>query len=249
MGIWAACREAVVPVPLSGELVRMVEDLSQTATRALVDDLAEHALLEALLETSKPVMRPGTASLDYLLASPFRYPPLNYGSRFGSRFEPSLFYAALDLAPVLAETAYYRMVFWSGMTTAPPAGRLETAHTLFAAAFSSGQGLRLNQTPFDAYLAQLTDPESYRDTQQLGSQMREAGIEMFIYRSARDPDGGENVALFEPRALVGPAPLWKSAWLCDTREDSVTFYNKTEGTRVYSRSLFLVQERLPFPPD
>jgi hypothetical protein len=40
----------------------MVKDLSQTATRALVDDLAEHALLEEMLETSKPVMSRGTAS-------------------------------------------------------------------------------------------------------------------------------------------------------------------------------------------
>jgi hypothetical protein len=249
MDIWAACREAVVPLPLSGELVRMVEDLSQTATRALVDDLAEHALLEEMLEISKPVMRPGTETLDYLLASPFRYPPLAYGSRFGSRFEPSLFYAALDLAPVLAETAYYRLVFWSGMTIAPPGGRLETAHTLFAAAFSSAQGVRLNQAPFDQYRAILTDPENYRATQLLGKRMRESGIEVFIYRSARDPGGGENIALFEPAALDGPAPLWKSAWLCDTRENGVTFYNKTEGTRVYHRSQFLVHDRLPFPPD
>ncbi|PVV18055.1 MAG: hypothetical protein B6D78_13835 [gamma proteobacterium symbiont of Ctena orbiculata] len=249
MDVWAACREAVVPVPLSGELVRMVENLSQTATRALVDDLQEHALLEEMLDSSKPVMRPGTESLHYLLATPFRYPPLAYGSRFGSRFEPSLFYAGLDMAPALAETAYYRLVFLSGMATAPPDGRLETAHTLFTAAYSSGQGLRLNQAPFDAYREVLTDPEHYRDTQLLGRQMREAGIEMFIYRSARDPEGGENVALFEPGALVGPAPLWKSAWLCDTREDGVTLYNKTEGTRAYHRSQFLVHGRLPFPPN
>jgi hypothetical protein len=247
MDIWAACREAVVAVSLSGELLRMVEALSQTATRVLVDDLAEHALLEEMLEASKPVMRSGTASLDYLLASPFRYPPLAHGSRFGSRFEPSLFYAALDIVPVLAETAYYRLVFWAGMTTAPPGGRLETDHTLFAAAFASDRGVRLNQAPCDAYRAILTDPENYQDTQRLGRRMREADIEMFIYRSARDLDGGENVALFEPGALVGPGPLWSSAWLCETGEDGVTFYNKAEGTITYPRSQFLVHGRLPFP--
>ncbi|MCU7843427.1 MAG: RES family NAD+ phosphorylase [Candidatus Thiodiazotropha sp. (ex Monitilora ramsayi)] len=249
MDIWEDCREAVVLRQLTGELIRMVESQAQIATRELVDDLAEQALLEEMLETSKPPIRPGTEQLDYLLASPFRYPPLGYGSRFGSRFEPSIFYGALDLSPVLAETAYYRLAFWSGMVTPPPDGRLSTAHTLFSAGYATERGLRLDETPFDDYRATLTDPQHYSDTQRLGSRMREAGIEMFIYRSARDPDGGLNVALFEPGAFAGTGPLWKASWLCDTREEEVSFYNKTEGTRVYYRSQFLVDGRLPFPPD
>ena len=33
---------------------------------------------------------------DYLLRAPWRYPPLRWGSRFGRRFEPGLFYGALS---------------------------------------------------------------------------------------------------------------------------------------------------------
>jgi len=247
MDIWAACREAVVPVVLGGELIRAVESQEQIATRTLVDDLAEQALLEDLLELSKPPVPDGSAHLDYLLSSPFRYPPLKYGSRFGTRNEPSLFYGALAVAPALAETAYYRLVFWSGMLMPPPMGRLTTEHTLFAARYATTHGLRLNESPFTAYTSTLTDPISYKDTQLLGRHMREAGIEAFEYRSARDPAGGINIALFTMRAFAEPAPLWKQSWLCDTREEEVSFYNKIQGTWTYQRKQFLVDGQLPLP--
>jgi hypothetical protein len=249
MDIWAACREAVVPIALEGELIRAVESQEQIATRSLVDDLAEQALLEELLELSKPPYPDGCARLDYLLSSPFRYPPLAYGSRFGNRHEPSLFYGALAIAPALAETAYYRLIFWSGMHIPPVNGRLTTEHTLFAARYATSHGLRLNEPPLDAYTASLTDPISYKDTQLLGRQMREAGIEAFEYRSARDPAGGINIALFTPAAFAEPAPLWKQSWLCDTREEEVTFYNKIQGNWSYRREQFLVDGLLPLPSE
>ncbi len=249
MDIWAACREAVVPSQHQGELVRMVESQEQIATRALVDDLAEQALLEQMLERSKPPLPPGTRQLDYLLSSPFRYPPLPYGSRFGSRFEPSLFYGSLALPPVLAETAYYRLFFWSGMSEPPPSGRLTTEHTLFAARYDAERGLSLHLPPFDAYADRLTDRRSYRETQQLGGALRAAGIELFVYPSARDPEGGLNIALFNASPFSHPSPVWKQSWLCDTREGEVTFYNHAQGTRSYPLALFLLEGRLPSPAE
>jgi hypothetical protein len=249
MDIWAACKEAVVPGSLKGELIRVVESQEQIATRTLVDDLAEQALLEDLLEMSKPPLPADSAHLDYLLSSPFRYPPLAYGSRFGSRHEPSLFYGALDVAPALAETAYYRLVFWSGMSITPPTGRLTTEHTLFAARYETQRGVKLNKPPFDTFTSSLIDPKSYRDTQLLGHHLREAGIEAFEYLSARDPGGGMNIALFTARAFAEPAPRWKQSWLCDTRGEEVTFYNKTQGTWLYRLTEFLVDGVLPSPPD
>jgi hypothetical protein len=247
MDIWAACREAVDPSRHQGELLRMVESQEQIATRALVDDLAEQALLEQLLEQSKPPLPAGSGHLDYLLASPFRYPPLEYGSRFGSRFEPSLFYGALETSSVLAETAFYRLVFWSGMSLPPPAGRLTTEHTLFAANYDTEQGLSLHLPPFDNYREYLTNPSSYAATQLLGSEMRAAGIELFIYRSARDPQGGLNIGLFNATPFIDGRSTWKQAWLCDVSDDEVAFYNVSLGTTVFKRELFLVDEKLPAP--
>ncbi len=249
MDLWEACREAVIPTRHEGQLLRMVESQEQVATRELVDDLAEQAQLEQLLEQSKPPLPDAAAGLDYLLSSPFRYPPLAYGSRFGSRFEPSLFYGALALSSVLAETAYYRQVFWEGMSEPPPSGRLSTEHTLFAARYASERGLGLHLPPCDGYRERLTNPKSYRETQRLGRDLREAGIELIIYRSARDPQEGLNIGLFDAGPFVHPVPLWKQSWLCDTGAEGVSFYNKSEGTRTLERRLFLVDGVLPAPPE
>ncbi len=224
-----------------------MESQEQIATNALVDSLAEQALLESLLEASKPPQQPDTAGLHYLLATPFRYPPLRHGSRFGTRFEPSLFYASRDQDSALAETAYYRLVFWSGMTSPPPGGRLTTEHTAFGARIDTTKGLQLQAAPFDSYADQLQHPADCAATQQLGQQLREAGIEAFEYRSARDPQQGINIALFQPRAFAAPAPHWQQTWLCETGESGVAFFSKQHGIRQYEREVFLVAGELPVP--
>lgn len=247
MDIWVACKDAVAPQRLAGELARMVESQEQVATNALVDSLEEQSLLEQMLEASKPAILSETAHLHYLLATPFRYPPLRHGSRFGTRHEPGLFYGSKDLSAALAETAYYRLLFWSGMEAAPPAGRLTTEHTAFGARYSAARGLLLHAEPFLRYQERLLDPQDYADTQKLGRSMRAAGIEAFEYRSARDPDSGMNIGLYRARAFAHPQPLWQEPWLCETRADRVAFYNKAQGTRLYQREQFLVAGELPAP--
>jgi hypothetical protein len=147
MDLWPACRETIHIGSLGGELLRMVESQQQIATTSLVDDLAEQALLEELIERSKPPLRPGTERLHDLLATPFRYPPLRHGSRFGTRFEPSLLYGARGLPTLLAEVAYYRFVLWTGMEVPPPSGRLLTQHTQFRASWRSERAVRLQAPP------------------------------------------------------------------------------------------------------
>jgi len=247
MDIWSRCKDAVVPGPLAGELVRLVESQEQVATNALVDSLAEQALLEELLEASKPRLPPEAAGLHYLLASPFRYPPLRHGSRFGARHEPGLFYGSSRRRTALAETAYYRLVFWSGMVRPPPSGQLTTEHTAFGAGFRVARGLRLFEPPFAAYTDALTAPDDHGATQQLGQRMRAAGIEAFAYLSARDPERGSNIALYGARAFTRPRPAWQEAWLCETRADRVAFYGKAQGTVDFPLALFLVGGVLPAP--
>lgn len=228
-------------------LLRLVESQEQVATNQLVSSLDRQAVLENLLEATKPPMRTGTERLHYLLTTPFRYPPLKHGSRFGTRSEPSLFYGSIETRTVLAEAAYYRLVFWFGMAT-PPAGKLDTQHTLFGASYQTAQGLQLQSPPFDRHRAALTDPADYRASQALGSTMRSSGIEAFEFFSARDPDGGINVALFTPRALAKSEPVSQAPWLCELTADGVRF------RAVYSREfhdfpvgIFQVDGALPQP--
>jgi hypothetical protein len=244
--IWAACRETAVIGPLSGKLVRVVESQEQVATNSLVDTLAEQELLEQMLETSKPPRPSGCQRLHYLLATPFRYPPLRHGSRFGARHQPSLLYGSVRMNTALAETAYYRLVFLAGMRLPPPRP-LTTQHTAFAARYRTARGLRLQHPPFAAFESQLRNPGRYDDTQQLGDELRDENVEAIQYRAARDRRRGINVALFAPGALADTRPTWRERLLCQTRPDAVSFYNAESGTVTFPRADFLVNGELPEP--
>lgn len=244
---WPACLDEVVPGVVSGTLVRLVESQSQVATTRLVSSLDRQALLEEMLEGSKPPLPAAACRLHYLLASPFRYPPLRHGSRFGRRHEPSLFYGAREIPTVLAEAAYYRFLFWQGMAV-PPAGRLLTQHTLFGAAYRADPGLRLQDPPFAAHQAVLADRSDYGAPQTLGSLMRDRGMVGFEFVSARDPAAGINVALYTPAALESGAPLFQQAWSCETQAERVGF--RAHHDRVlheFPLDLFLVGGELPRP--
>jgi hypothetical protein len=234
-------------VPLAGEVYRLVESQEQVATNALVRTLAEQALLEDLIDASKPPLPESARGLHYLLATPFRYPPLPWGSRFGHRFEPSLFYASRSTSTCLAESAYYRCVFWSGIATPPPAP-LDTRHTLFSVPLRAARGLQLQHEPFDEFAAELTHRRDYVATQALGTALREAGVDAIEYTSARDPEGGTNVALFTPAALGADKPTILDEWLCSTSAEAVTYYSRTGGgVRAFPQHTFLVDGVLPLP--
>lgn len=248
MDIWAACRKQASPVSIKGKLIRVVESQTQIATSHLVSNLAEQAALEAMLEQTKPALPAETHNLHYLLATPFRYPPLQHGSRFGSRFEPSLLYGSKTISTALTETAYYRFVFWSGIAEPPASKMLRTQHTLFAANYRTDKSLCLQNQPFSAYQKALTDPGSYLITQQLGNEMRKASIEVFEYLSARDPDQGHNVALFKPGALASRRPLYQQRWLCETSAEVVSFTSReSETVYRFEQDVFLVDDQLPQP--
>ena len=67
--------------PWREKVWRMVEAQHIASTMKLVDDLEEQQTLESLLESNKPLLRPGTSNLDYLLSTPFRYHPKRGGVR------------------------------------------------------------------------------------------------------------------------------------------------------------------------
>ena len=235
------------PVRISGILFRLVESQEQVATNQLVSSLDRQAVLEDMLEATKPPWRKGTERLHYLLATPFRYPPLKHGSRFGKRSESSLFYGSLEVRTVLAEAAYYRFVFWFGMAT-PPMGKLDTQHTLFGARYLADQGLRLQMPPFAQYRNVLSSPSNYSTSQEVGERMRSAGIEAFEFLSARDPEGGVNVALFTPKALASRTPVSQAPWLCELTGERVRFHASYDrSSHDFPIGIFQVSGKLPQP--
>jgi len=78
--------------------------------------------------------------------------------------------------------------------------------------------------------------------------MRDAGIEAFEYRSARDPQQGLNVALFTPAALGASKPDILDEWLCQTTAERVSYYSRPGGgIREFPIATFLVEGKLPLP--
>ncbi|MEO0971516.1 MAG: RES family NAD+ phosphorylase [Pseudomonadota bacterium] len=243
---WRQLVELAPRAVLMGKLLRLVENQTQKVTAGLVDGLDELDVLEQLLEASKPRRRAGTERLDYLLASPWRYPPLPWGSRFGSRFEPGIFYGALDMTALLAEAAYYRLVFIAGMAR-PFAGRLISQHTRFEALYRTDCGVQLDKSPFDEqHRATLRHPSHYGACQRLGRVLREAGIEAFTYLSARCCPPHLNIALLTPDALHSNRHRRPVHGLCETHLEGVR-YRFGEQNYWFDREQFLVDGVLPQP--
>ena len=247
LDIWSSHDVQITTVRLEGELFRVVESQEQIATNKIVDDLGEQAILEGLLENTKPPIPASARHLHYLLYTPFRYPPLKYGSRFGSRFEPSLFYGSKSMATALVETAYYRLSFWTGMEEPPPSGQLTTQHTAFTVTIMTEQGLQLQKPPFSQYQKTLTNKSSYTETQLLGSTMRENGVEAFEYISARDENESLNIALFTPDVIQCTAPTTTVNLICKTDGEGVMFIDDYKDVYQYAMSSFMEDGQFPLP--
>lgn len=246
--IWQRCGGADSIQPIRGTLYRLVESQEQVATMGYVDTLEEQALLEELLENVKPQNLPEAKSYHYLLKAPFRYPPLQWGSRFGRIHEPGIFYGGASKDVIFAETAYYRFLFWDSMQAPAPKDYMRSEHSLFSANYKTGNGVRLQQIPFDQYKAELTHKQDYSQTQQLGSDMREAGVQAFEYHSSRSAAPLLCVGLFTPKAFSQKKPSNVSPWFCQLSENEVTFKQK-DGTQLvrHSREDFCVSGELPLP--
>lgn len=245
--IWTGCAGTSEIRPLALDPWRVVESQHQIATRRLVDDDEEQEVLEELLERSKPPRTDGTR-LHYLLFTPFRYPPLRHGSRFGGRHERGIWYGAEERRTAFAEVAYHRLLFLEG--TDADLGTLEVDLTAFRARVRTACGIDLTRPPFDRFRATLASKWSYRATQPLGTAMREAGVEAFRFPSARDVLGGTNVAVFAPQAFAARRPHALESWHCVAGRDAVEFSKRDYFARPrhrFPRGDFLVRGELPSP--
>jgi hypothetical protein len=245
--IWSRVEGEKNILPMMGTIHRVTDDQQLIATLALVNNIEEQDVLETLLENSKPHKPEQVQHLDYLLMTPFRYPPLPYGSRFGGRFEPSLFYGSLNLSTALAETAYYKFVFLSGMKEKYD-GPLQITYSSYTVSIKTERGIFLNQIPFTQYETEITSPTQYQNTQALGCAMRQAKVEAFQYLSARDLAQGKNIALFTAKAFHAKKPLTFTHWICHVAHEEIGFISHDNQNRYsFNREQFLINNTLPAP--
>ncbi|MEM6954918.1 MAG: RES family NAD+ phosphorylase [Myxococcota bacterium] len=213
--------------PFEGEGVRAVEAQSHVATMPLVDTLEEQELLETMIDETKGPPLP--SEYHYLIATPLlRYPPLPYGSRYGTRQESGIFYGSENTETALAETAFYKLRFVDdseGLTS------LSMVMDVFAFAYR-GEGTDTYGSAYDAVRVDLDSASDYATSQRLGARVREENLSIVRYRSARCPKGLANLAIFSLEALA-PRPRRTTSWQLDLRDKRVFFMerNRFEGRR------------------
>ena len=219
--LWDECEGEKHIVLLGKEPWRIVEAQHISSSRDLVDTLEEHDFLEALLEESKP---PVLKQKDYLIFTPFRYPPLKYGSRFGHHYEPSLWYGSQELSTAFAEVAYYRLQFFQD--TAAPLDYIEIPMTAFQTVMMTQRGIDLTKPPFKNHRAQISHNQSYEYSQPLGTALRSAQIEAFVYYSARTQKPGKNIAAFTPAVFQQKNSQYvqqQQNWICMANQHQIEF--------------------------
>ncbi|WP_454848568.1 RES family NAD+ phosphorylase [Rhizobium binxianense] len=211
--IWTPAALSSEARAVSGRYWRLVEAQHQISTLKLVDTLEEQALLETLLEESKPALPPECVGLDYLLATPFRYGAVYpHGSRFRRAGRTlGVFYASEKVETALAEMAFYRLLFFADSPATPlPSNAAE--YTAFAAAIATGAAIDLTLPPLSADRASWTDLVNYEPCQALAENARAAGCEAILYESVRDPRHGGNIALLTAKAFRGREPVDRQTW-------------------------------------
>ncbi len=233
---------------LHAEVFRVAESQQKVATNTLVDTLEEQRLLEEMLDRVKPRIPQECDQYDYLIYTPFRYPPLKHGSRFGKKHHSSIFYGSKNIEAAFAELAYYRFVYYDGMMTSPKKKQKVTQHTSFRIDLQTEKGVVLNEQPFKKYKNKISDPTSYSVAQKLGEEMREKEIQAFSYFSAR-AENQINIGIFSCEAITCKIPQALSHWSCITREKSVTIRSLDSRWSSISFELkqFLVDGTLPSP--
>ena len=226
---------------------RVVEAQHQVSTRKIVDSAEEQALLEEMIDRVKP---PDLTAgrLHYLLFTPFRYPPLAHGSRFGRRHERGIWYGSTERRSAFAEVAYYRLLFLEG--THASLGTVATALTAFTARVRTARGVDLVAAPFDTHRRAIASPTSYASSQPLGTAMRSAGVEAFRYPSARDTEDGINVGVFVASVFGNTKPRSLETWHCSASRERVEITQGDYFKRdrfAFPRAQFLVKGVLPAP--
>lgn len=230
-----------------GNCWRVVETQETAATMAITHSAAEQSRLEELLDLSKPKIPADCNGLSYLLMTPFRYPPLRHGSRFGTTWERGIFYGSCELKTAFAETAVYFWLFQQGPKTTGPLTQIRDQRTAFSVKLISQKALDLHSDAFASAQNKINRPDVWDYTQQLGKQLRELDTEFIIYPSAR-LDGGKNIAVFSPLAFAEKEPAQQQLWHVRFTSDTCVFVRAGIGEGFeFKRQDFSVDGRIPHP--
>jgi len=234
---WTPRAVASEAAPCKLELWRAVEAQHVVATRALVDSLAEQEVLETILEESKPPVPADAAGYDYLLYTPFRYPPSRYGSRFRSYNDPGVWYGAEAVSTSCAELGYWR---WRFVTDSRGLARLDgVAHTIFQAV-ARGSAVDLRAKPFSRDKKAWSDQDDYSACHALARSARAAELRIIRYESVRDPERGGCAAVLDCRSFGGNGDVrQRQTWFLTVDRQRASWVRAGAGREQMHEFVFL----------
>jgi hypothetical protein len=198
---------------LRGASWRVVESQSKGVTLKLTDTLDEQLLLEQIIERTKPPVPEDARNLHYLLFTPFRYSPYPVSSRFRrAGLSAGVFYASEHSETAIAETAFYRLLFFFESPDTPwPKNPFD--FRAFEARFDAARATDLTKPPLDADRHCWTDPADTSSCLILADTVRAAGIQAIRYESVRDPHKRANLALLEVAVLTPAQRFAEETWI------------------------------------
>jgi hypothetical protein len=223
--IWTPRAVESEAVRATRRLWRAVEAQHIASTLRLVASIEEQAVLESVLESSKPGIPGAAASLHFLLATPFRYTsPI--GSRFRAPGDPGVWYGAERERTACAELGFWRWRFL--MDSAALDGLGPSPQTVFRAGID-GRMVDLTGAPFNRSREEWTDPRSYDATQTFARAAREAGVDAIRYESVRDPGQGGAVAVLSAACFKPHKPLEQHTWFLTVRREAAIWQREGES--------------------
>ncbi len=231
---------------IEADVTRVVEGQSYIATRQLVDSEPERELLEEMLDRNKPPypMVDGINGVHYLLKTPFRYPPLRYGSRFGTTEAMGIFYGSLEIETALCEVAYMRFKFLSDSEADLRPSTIR--HTSFAVSVNTTNGLNLTTPEWHEQKHEISSPVTYKFSQSIGKQARESEIEVLLYYSARTIKDEVNAAIFSPEVFIGKRIKHMQHWDAYVDYHNITFMKDASKDKfIFSLEQYLINKALP----
>lgn len=199
-----------------------------------------------LLDETKPPYAENSHR-DYLLATPFRYPPLHWGSRFGTIQEMSIFYGSHTQETAVAELTYYKLIFLEGIEGELLNRKVRTSYALVSAKYKFEPGMDLGRHPFAQHSEILRHKSNYQPTQILSTELH--NMQGKYYTSARCPNAGSNVAILDPSGLTSKKPVETLRCCCKTTKDRVVIRVDRNQILEFSRKNIYLMKRFRSRPS
>ena len=243
--IWTAGELSSSARPAAGRVWRVVEAQNRFSTLKLVDTPDEQAVLERLIEATKPAVPPECRHLDFLLSTPFCYGPYRHGSRFRrAGHTEGVFYASEEPQTAIAEIGFYRLLFYAE-SPGTPWPENPSIYTAFAVAYATDRAIDLTEQPLSVHRDLWTDLTDYSHCQNLAEAARETGIKAIRYESVRDPQHRRNVALLACSIFAKPKPVDRQTWVLFVTEYGISAACEFPRSKLgWERALFAGDRRL-----